>query len=239
MKTALLFQEDSYLTTFNAKVLKVVEGAVVLDRTAFHPSPYGGLDTDVGFLKSSTGVSRVTRAELKDDAVYHFVEDPSIFMEGQEVVGTIDWDRRYRMMRLHTAAHVLIATLYNKYEYLVTGGHITHEYGRLDFDVKGENWRSLLESSVAETNELLSRCIEVRIYWVSREEAANIPGLVKLAEKTPLGMELIRVVEIPGIDLQADGGPHVRNTCEVGRVKLLKVENRGKTKKRIYYGLEG
>lgn len=238
MKTILLFQVDSYLTSFEARVLDVVDSAVVLDKTAFHPGPYGGLDSDVGSLESPKGKTKVLRAELREDIVYHFVEDATLFEVDQIVNGYIDWDRRYNMMKLHTAAHVLIATIYNKYEYLVTGGHITHEYGRMDFDVKDENWKTVLESAVSETNGILSKCIDVKIYWISREEAMSIPGLVKLAEKTPLTMEKIRVVEIPGIDIQADGGPHVRNTCEVGRIKLIKVENRGKTKKRIYYGLE-
>jgi len=235
--TRLLFQEDSYMTEFVARVLSVEGNNVVLDQTAFHPGPYGGLDTDTGYLHVSGGKTRVTRAEFREGTVYHMVEDPSLFSPGIYVRGEIDWGRRYSMMKLHTAAHVLISTIYNKYGYLVTGGHISPEYGRMDFDVKGEDWREVLERAVAETNSLLAKCVEVKVYWLTRDEAVKIPGLVKLAEKSPLEYERIRVVEIPGIDLQADGGPHVRNTCEVGQVKLLKVENRGKTKKRLYYGL--
>lgn len=238
MVTRLLFQEDSYLTKFEAKVLSVMENTVVLDQTAFHPGPFGGLDSDSGFLESSRGRTRVLGATYKDGVVYHIVEGPSLFQEGELVVGWVDWDKRYAMMKLHTAAHVLIAIIYNKYGYLVTGGHITHEHGRMDFDVKDENWKAVLESAVSEANYTLAKCIDVRIYWVTRDEALGIPGLVKLAEKTPLGLEKIRVVEIPGVDVQADGGPHVRNTCEVGRIRLLKIENRGKTKKRLYYALE-
>ncbi len=238
LPTRLLFQEDSYLSRFEARVAKVVDNSVVLDQTAFHPGPFGGLDTDTGWLETSLGKTRVVKAEYKEGDVYHVVEDPSIFSEGALVTGVLDWDKRYAMMRLHTGAHVLIATIYNKYGYLVTGGHITHEYGREDFDVKDENWKTVFESAVAEANEVLAKCLEVRVYWLSRDEALKIPGLVKLAEKTPLALEKIRVVEIPGVDIQADGGPHVKNTCEVGKLKLLKIENRGKTKKRIYYGLE-
>lgn len=237
MSTHLLFQEDSYLSRFEAVVTKVIDKYIVLDRTAFHPGPFGGLDTDTGFLESERGRTRVIRAEYRDDLVYHYVEDSSLFNEGMIITGIIDWDRRYAMMKLHTAAHVLIATIYNKHGYLVTGGHITHEHGRMDFDVKDNDWKTVLENAILETNEILAKCIDVNIYWITREEASKIPGLVKLAEKTPLALNRIRIVEIKGIDIQADGGPHVRNTCEIGGVKLLKIENRGKTKKRIYYAL--
>ncbi|MEM4737961.1 MAG: alanyl-tRNA editing protein, partial [Acidilobaceae archaeon] len=209
------------------------------DQTAFHPVPHGGLDTDTGVLIAtrSKAQARVLKAEIRDDVVVHIVDDPSIFSSGDSVLGVIDWDRRYRMMKLHTAAHVLAAILYQKYNALITGGFVTSEYSRDDFDIEVEDWKSAFEKAVVEANSIISKCIEVRVYWLKREEALKISGIVKLAERVPPEEDVLRVVEIPGVDVQLDGGPHVKNTCEIGEIKLIKIENRGKKKKRIYYTL--
>lgn len=236
MPTRLIFQEDSYAKTFEALVLRVEGSFVVLDRTAFHPAYHGGLDTDTGYLEGPRGKARVIRAELRGDDVYHIVEDPSTLSSGDRVRGEIDWDRRYTMMRMHTAAHVLIAQMYKNYGALVTGGHIAPDQARMDFDIRQEDWKAVIEEGVAEANEVISRCIEVKVYWLPREEALKIPGITKLAEMDfLLGLESVRVVEIPGVDLQADGGPHVRNTCEIGEIRVLRLESKGRTRKRIYY----
>lgn len=238
LKTRLLFQEDSYLREFVARVEEVEGENVVLDQTAFHPVPYGGLDTDMGVLQVlSGGEARVLRAEVRGDVVVHVVSDSSLFKPGDLVRGVLDWERRYRMMRLHTAAHILASVLYNRYGALITGGLVTPDYSRDDFDVEAEDWRRVFENAVEEANSIISKCIDVRIYWLTRDEALKIPGIVKLAERAPPDEELLRVVEIPGVDIQLDGGPHVRNTCEIGGLKILKLENRGKRKKRIYYTL--
>ncbi|MCS7107248.1 MAG: alanyl-tRNA editing protein [Acidilobaceae archaeon] len=238
MRTRLLFQEDSYLKTFEARVVRVEGNQVFLDATAFHPAPHGGLDSDVGFLEAEGRAFRVVRAELVGDEVAHIVEDPSGLREGVTAIGRIDWERRYNMMRLHTAAHVLAAVLYEKYGALITGGHITPEYSRDDFDLGTEEWRTALEIGVRKTNEIIARCAEVKVYWLERERAFSMPGMVKLAERAPPDQERLRVVEITGVDVQLDGGPHVKNTCEIGEIVLLKVENRGKRKKRVYYTLK-
>ncbi|MFN4046659.1 MAG: alanine--tRNA ligase-related protein [Acidilobaceae archaeon] len=237
MKTRLLFQEDSYLREFTARVLESSGSHVILDATAFHPTPYGGLDTDTGYLESGGVRVKVLRAEVRGDLVAHIVEPPAPFTPGSEVRGVIDWDKRYNMMRLHTAAHIIASVMYRRYGALITGGHITPEYSRDDFDITVEDWKKAFEEAIAESNEIIGRCVEVKIYWLPREEALKIEGMVKLAEKLPPEVEKLRIVEITGVDIQADGGPHVRSTCEIGEVKLLKIENRGKRKKRIYYTL--
>ena len=236
--TKLLFQEDSYAREFEAVVVRVEGDRVVLDQTQFHPTPYGGLDTDTGYLVSERGTARVLKAEMKAGVVYHVVDKPELFRVGERVRGAIDWQRRYNMMRLHTAAHIITAILHKNHHVMVTGGHITPEYARDDFDIKVENWREAIEEAVKEANAIASECIDVKIYWVSREEALKIPGVVKLAERLPPQIERLRIVEIPGVDVQADGGPHVKNTCEIGKVVLLKTESRGRRKKRAYYTLE-
>ncbi|MCX8195485.1 MAG: alanyl-tRNA editing protein [Acidilobaceae archaeon] len=238
MRTRLLFQEDSYLRSFEATVTRVVGNSVFLDATAFHPAPHGGLDSDAGVLEVGGKEVRVLRAEVAGEEVAHIVDDPSPLSEGVKVVGRIDWGRRYNMMRLHTASHVLAAVLFERYGALITGGHITHEYARDDFDIGVEDWREALERGIRKANQLIAGCAEVKVYWLEREKALSMPGMVKLAERTPPEERVLRVVEISGIDVQVDGGPHVRNTCEIGEIVSVKLENRGKRKKRIYYTLK-
>ena len=234
----LLFQRDSYLREFDAVVTRVDGNEVYLDRTAFHPRPSGGLDADRGFLVLPDGSRlEVVDAVSRGGDVAHIVEDASRLAPGMRVHGVIDWGRRYRMMRLHTASHILAAVLYERYGARVTGGHITPEQARDDFELQVDDWRAAFTWAVEETNRIASRCIEVKVYWLPREEALKIPGIVKLADKLPPSVEKLRIVEIPGVDIQADGGPHVRNTCEIGQIRLVKMESRGKRRKRIYYTL--
>lgn len=232
----LLFQRDSYLREFTAVVERVEGGMVYLDRTAFHPYPHGGLDSDSGYLEVSGRRVRVVRALYEGGDVAHEVEDPSPFKPGVEVRGVIDWDRRYRMMRLHTFSHILAAVLYNEYGALVTGGHISPEMARDDFDLSMvSDWKKALLEAFEKSKEIAGRCLEVKVYWLPREEALKIEGLVKLAKRLPPEVDVLRIVEIPGVDVQADGGPHVRNTCEIGEVELVKLESKGRRRRRIYY----
>ncbi|MEB3862078.1 MAG: alanyl-tRNA editing protein [Desulfurococcales archaeon] len=237
MRTRLLFQEDSYLREFEATVSRVEGSLVFLDATAFHPTPYGGLDTDTGVLESGRGRARVLEARVVGDEVGHVVDDPSVFAVGDRVRGVIDWDRRYSMMKLHTASHILASVLYERHGAMVTGGHITWEYARDDFSIESSEWKRIIEDAVEETNRIIARCLEVRVYWLPREEALKIPGLVKLADKMPPEVERVRIVEIPGVDIQADGGPHVKNTCEIGGIRILKFESKGRRRRRVYYTL--
>ncbi len=236
--TRLLYQEDSYLREFRARVLGFAEGMVVLDSTAFHPGPHGGLDTDKGYLVRGGDRFEVLEARMMPGGVVGHRVSGEGLRPGDEVVGVIDWGRRYRMMRLHTFSHILAAILYERYGVLVTGGHITPEYARDDFSLERSDWKEVLADAVEEANRVAGRCIEVKVYWLPRDEALKIPGLVKLAGRLPPDVEKLRIVEIPGVDIQADGGPHVRNTCEIGKVRILRMESRGRKRKRLYYALE-
>lgn len=238
MRTRLLFQEDSYLKEFEATVVQVLENKIILDATAFHPTPYGGIDSDAGVIYAGDKAYKIVRAEILDDQVAHIAEEPASLAPGEKVRGVIDWERRYNMMRLHTAAHILASVMHRDYGALITGGHILPEYSRDDFDIQTEDWKTAFERAIEETNKLISTCAEVKVYWLSREEALRIPGAVKLADKIPPNQDRLRIVEISDIDVQIDGGPHVRNTCEIGKIVLMKLENRGKRKKRVYYTLE-
>ncbi|MEM3372008.1 MAG: alanyl-tRNA editing protein AlaXM [Candidatus Korarchaeum sp.] len=232
--TELLYQRDSYLTEFESRVVKVRGNRVYLERTAFHPLS-GGVANDTGYLESGGRSYEVISVEEPDAA--HVLSSEPDLREREVVKGIVNWERRYRLMRLHTADHILAAVLYRERGALVTGGHIDPEYAKSDFSLeKGE--RSVFEEAIDRVNEIAAKGLEVRIYFLPREEALRIPGVVKLAERMPPDVEVLRIVEIPGVDLQADGGPHVRNTSEIGRIKLLKVENKGKGKKRVYFTLE-
>ena len=240
MPARLLFQEDSYLREFEAVVTRVEGDRVYLDATAFHPRPAGGLDADTGALYGPGGQAyRVVDTLLSEDGdVAHVVPGHSL-EPGDRVRGVIDWDRRYRMMKLHTASHVVAALLYEKYGARVTGGHISPDVARDDFDLSMvDDWKAALRWAVEETNKILARCLEVKVYWLPRDEALRIPGLVKLADKLPPEVDRLRIVEIPGVDIQADGGPHVRNTCEVGRIRIVKLESKGRKRRRLYYTLD-
>ena len=239
MKTKLLYQQDSYLKEFEATVLYKEDNKVILDQTAFHPLA-DGLDTDTGKLKSDKGETTVLEV-IKDKTlkeVVHIVENPDIIEEGQTVKGFIDWERRYKIMRLHTAAHIVESVLYDKYGVKITGGHITPEYAKKDFDLAIANWKEIIENAVEEANKIVDEGIEVKVYFLSREEALNIPGIVKLATRLPPSVDKLRIVEIPGIDIQADGGPHVKNTKEIGKIKILQIDNRGKHRRRLYFTVE-
>jgi misacylated tRNA(Ala) deacylase len=232
--TEELYLKDSYIKEFEAKVTKVNGNEVILDKTAFYPGG-GGLENDVGKLIKNNGETlNVKEVKRQGDEIAHIIEGGEL-KEGDNVKGVIDWDRRYKMMRLHTASHVMAAVAYSQFNALITGGHISPEYAKDDFNLEN---KGLIPQIVEKVNEILSKGIEVKVYFLPREEALKIPGIVKLAERNPPSIPIWRIVEIPGIDIQADGGPHVKNTSEVGKIRIIKIENRGKNRKRVYYTVE-
>jgi misacylated tRNA(Ala) deacylase len=236
--TELLFQKDSYLRRFEAVVVGLTSDGVILDKTAFHPTS-GGVANDTGWLYSGE-----RRYEVRDviidkssGEVIHVLDSLEGLKPGSSVIGELNWERRYRLMRLHTAAHILSAVMYSKYGSLVTGGSVEPDKAKEDYDIQGDE-KEVFSKAAEEVNEIIKRGIEVKIYWLNREEAMKIPGIVKLAARMPPNIETLRIVEIPGVDIQADGGPHVKNTIEIGKFVLLKTENRGKKRKRVYYTVE-
>lgn len=228
--TEKIYLKDCYVKEFKARVTKINENLVFLDKTAFYPGG-GGLEADKGYLIYGEEKIEVKSVKEENNEIAHEVEKVP-FKVGDEVIGVIDWERRYRMMRLHTASHIIASIAYSKYNSKITGGNISPEYAKDDFDIDDKN---KLTEIVKEANEIAKRGISVKIYFLRREDAMKIPGIVKLAEKMPPNVETWRIVEIEGVDIQADGGPHVANTSEIGEIVTFKVENRGKGKKRIYY----
>ncbi|MDJ0272652.1 MAG: alanyl-tRNA editing protein [Candidatus Caldarchaeum sp.] len=231
-RTALLYLDDSYLRVFSAEVVEVSGDAVVLDRTAFHPRG-GGLVSDVGFLRFGDVVSRVVEAFFTDGGVAHRLEG-GLPRVGEVVEGEVDWEKRYRIMRMHTGLHVLAATMVEKTGALITGNNISYDGGRVDFSLEAFD-RGVIEEVVEETNRRLAVDHPVRVYYLEREKVLSMPGMVKLANRLPPDVPVLRIVEIEGLDVQADGGPHVRNTVEVGRIMVVKLENKGKANRRLYF----
>lgn len=235
-RTNLLYQFDSYLREFEAEVVDIVNNGLILNRTAFLPRS-GGLVNDVGYIVATGKQFRVVDVYLdkEKNVVVHVVEDPLEGVEiGSVVRGVIDWDRRYRLMRLHTAAHIISAIMYRDYGALVTGGSIEPDYAYDDYSLEVFD-KKIFEDVIAKANEVVKQGLDVKVYWLKKEEALKIPGVVKLAQRMPPEIDILRIVEIPSVDIQADGGPHVRNIREIGEIVFIKAENKGKKRKRLYY----
>ena len=238
MATKLLYLYDSYLKEFEAKVENINGNIVILDQSAFHPIT-GGVGCDFGWLVKGDARFHVNRVEVDraTKIVSHVLEaEPTGPGQGDVVKGIIKWDRRHALMRLHTAAHLIAAVMYRDYSALITGGQVDVDSAKLDFNLPRTD-REVFEDAVKKANEEAAKRVELKVYFLSREEALKVPGVVKLAERMPPEERELRIVEIPGIDLQADGGPHVKNTGEIGEIQLLRIENKGKNQRRIYFGI--
>ena len=227
--TKKLFWEDPYAREFEAEVELVEGNRVVLDQTAFNPRG-GGLVSDTGRLN---GV-RVIEATKEGDNVYHILESPAEMRVGDRVHGELDWDRRYRIMKMHTSAHILSAVVNRETGALITGNQISPDESRVDFNLENFD-REKMSYYIGRVNEAVRRELEVKTYFMKREEALANPGFVKLANAMPPSLDVLRIVQIGDVDTQADGGVHVKNTREIGKVVGVKVENKGKSNRRLYF----
>lgn len=234
--TALIYHTDSYIKEFDATVSAIDDEAhaVVLDRTAFYPGG-GGQPHDTGKLTVDGGDFRVEKVKKQGDDVLHFLsKDEPLPEPGVQVRGEIDWDHRYQLMRTHTALHVLCGTVFRDYGALVTGGNMEPGKGRMDFEferLQGD----LVEEIETAVNKEVEAGREVRVKILPREEAFQIPDLIRTKiNLLPEGIMEVRTVEIVGLDLQADGGTHVHNTSEVGKIRVVDYKSKGAINKRIY-----
>jgi misacylated tRNA(Ala) deacylase len=235
--TELLYATDAYLRSFDARVQEILaDGGVSLDRTAFYPTG-GGQPHDLGSLTWEGGSAAVVEVRKSGPRVVHVLDGPPPPV-GTTVHGEVDWERRYALMRHHTALHSMSGVIYQLYGATVTGGQMYPDRARMDFllpDLSQERLQRIEER----TNELLAEGHPVSIRFLSREEAFAIPDLIRTrVNLLPEGINEIRVVNIEGIDQQADGGTHVANTKEVGRVRIARSENKGKGNKRLEIVLE-
>ena len=230
--TDLLYATDAYLRAFDAHVVDLTpEGGVILDRTVFYPTG-GGQPHDLGVIMWDGGSARVLEVRKTGPLVVHRIEGDAPGV-GTGVHGEIDWERRYALMRYHTALHSMSGVIYELYGATVTGGQMYPDRARMDFllpDLSQDRLSTIEER----TNTLLAEGHPVSISFLPRAEAFQIPDLIRTkVNLIPEGIEEIRVVIIEGIDQQADGGTHVANTREVGRVHISGSENKGKGNKRL------
>lgn len=231
--TDALYLKDSYLKECDATVFSVKEGKyVVLDRTIFYPKG-GGQPCDTGKIVRGNEIFRVVFVGKFSGEISHEVDQAGL-REGDKVHCSIDWEHRYRLMRSHTAAHLFASLLCTGTGALVTGNQLEEDKIRFDFSLERFD-PDVLREYVDKANALFSKDIQVKWYELPREEALKIPGVVKMAEAFPPEIPCLRVVEIVGVDKQADGGTHVKNLNEVGQIKLIKTENKGKHNRRVYF----
>lgn len=232
--TGLLFLEDSYLTSFDAGVVEVLDdGAVLLDRTAFYPTG-GGQPHDTGTLSAGDRSWNVVKVAKRGADVLHYLEpDDNPPQPGDRAHGEIDWDRRYRLMRTHTAMHVLCGVVFREFGSQVTGGNIDVNRARMDFELQDLN-PERVQHIEQRANEAIREGRAVTWRELPREEAMQIPDLIRTKiNLLPEHITEVRVVEIDGLDLQADGGTHVRNTTEVGGITITGTRSKGKHNKRL------
>ena len=230
----LLAHKDSYLKEFDAVVTAVnaEENAVTLDKTAFFPGG-GGQPNDLGWL-NDTPVIKIKR---QGEQIWHWLEDnlPAV---GDSIHGKLDWDRRYKLMRTHTAFHILCGVVWRDYKAQVTGGNMDILKGRMDFEfetLRGELVKEIEEKLNAEV--AASRDVIVKI--LTRQEAFKIPDLIRTKiNLLPPNITEVRTIEIQGLDLQADGGTHVANTREIGTITIADYKSKGKINKRIWLKIE-
>lgn len=229
-----LFSVDAYRESFDAVVTEADAEAmrVTLDRTAFYPTG-GGQPHDLGTLDVAGTLVPVTQVRRDAGQVWHWLDTEALPQPGTPVSGQLDWERRHLLMRTHSALHILCGVMWADHGVAVTGGNMEPGTGRLDFE--------LAEMSVAfgkqiedRINEEIDRAREVRVEFVSRDEADHDPALIRTkANLIPRHIDPLRVIDIVGLDRQADGGTHVADTSEVGRVEVTKAESKGKANKRI------
>jgi misacylated tRNA(Ala) deacylase len=231
MDTELLYLHDAYLRTFEATVIDAGDDGVVLDRTAFYVTG-GGQPHDTGTLAWSGGQATVAGVQKVEGAVRHVLDGvaPPV---GTEVHGEIDWDRRHALMRTHSALHVLCGVIWNEWGTAVTGGNMEPLTARMDFefDPLPEGFGAAVEDLV---NAELAADRPIEVSFLDRSVAVEDDDLIRTkVNMIPESVSEIRVVDIVGLDKQADGGTHVASTGEVGRIRVVKTESKGKGNKRI------
>ncbi len=229
--TEEIFRQDAYARSCEATVTKVDEAGIALDRTVFYPEG-GGQPGDTGVLRRQDG-SEVRIAETRKNKAtggqIHVPEDGApALAEGETVTAEIDWERRHKLMRMHTCLHLMCAIV----EGDVTGGQIGEEKGRLDFNLPDTSLDK--EHITAELNRLIEEDHPTGARWISDQEMAQQAELVRtMSVKPPAGLGKVRLIEVAGVDLQPCGGTHVRSTGEIGRVRVRKIENKGRQNRRV------
>ena len=234
--TEILCYTEQYLKEFDATVIDSADRGVVLDRTAFYPGG-GGQPADKGLLLSDLGLHQVKKISRKDGDLVHQI-DGDIPDNGTKVHGVLDWERRYQLMRTHTALHILCGVVWRDYGAQVTGSNMTPLEARMDFELESmsADFAERIEQTI---NEEVEADRPVKIDSLPRGEALEILDLIRTKiNLLPKSIEYVRTVDIVGLDLQADGGTHVATTSEVGSIRVVRHESKGRINKRLRIALE-
>ncbi|UCE57296.1 MAG: alanyl-tRNA editing protein [Candidatus Bathyarchaeota archaeon] len=233
--TDALYLRDSYLKECDAIVISVKDGKhIILNQTIFYPRG-GGQPWDTGTMTRENRTYNIVYVGKFSGEISHEVDHAGL-REGDTIHCILNWERRYKLMRSHTAAHVFASLLCKGTDALVTGNQLEEDKVRFDFSLEKYD-RETPNNYIDEANKLFRRDTPVKWYELPKEEALKIPGVIKMAKALPPDIPKLRIVEIVGVDKQADGGTHVKNLKEVGRIELLKTENKGKNNRRIYFVL--
>lgn len=232
--TETIFLWDCYVKEIDAEVVSSEGSKIELDKSIFCYKG-GGQLADNGTITCNGEEYKVVDVRKENGKIMHCLDREGL-KRGDAVHCALDWERRYALMRGHTAMHVLAAIVHRNTGALITGGQIELDKCRIDFSLD-EFDREKLDEYVAEANEAVKRNQPVKMYFMKREEALKIPGMVKLATAVPPQVDMLRIVEIGDIDTQADGGTHVANTSEIRQIQIVKVENKGKDNRRIHFRL--
>ena len=230
-----LYSTDAYLKTFEATVLELdtEHHRVALSRTAFYPGG-GGQPHDLGLITWDGGTAEVVAVKSEGPLIWHtLAPDAPLPDPSTDAEGTLDWERRHLLMRTHTALHMLCGVIWADYGVAVTGGNMKPGEGRLDFELDAMS-TDLGQWAQRRVNEEIERAREIFVSFVSRAEAASDPALIRTkADLIPASVDPLRVIDISGLDKQADGGTHVATTAEVGAITVTKTESKGRANKRI------
>ena len=238
--TDLLYQTDATLAEFQAEVVGMQDGGLVLDRTAFYPGG-GGQPADQGIVHCGSDALPLLKVRKVGQRVVHWVQTDgnlSLPAPGAQIRGELDWDRRVKLMRTHTALHILCGVIWRDYRAQVTGGNMEPLKARMDFELEhmSADFAAEVESKI---NAEVAAERDIRISILPRKEAFQIPDLIRTRiNLLPSQITQVRVVEIAGLDLQADGGTHVTNTREVGHIRVVKHESKGRINKRLRIAVE-
>lgn len=234
--TKALYMEDAYLKECEAVIANVTEDKFIeLDQTIFYPNA-GGQPHDTGKLVKDDEEFIVDFVKKVGSEISHEVGHPGL-KTGDNVKCIIDWPRRHKLMRYHTAAHIISAVIHKEAGALITGNQLNMDQSRIDFSLENFD-REKMEEYIEKSNQIVEKDVPIRIYNMTRDEVEKNPSFVKLAKGLPPGITEIRMVEIEGIDKQPDGGTHVKSTKEVGRISFVKAKNQGKNNRRVYFVIE-
>ena len=234
--TKALYLEDAYVKTFQASVEQVGELGIVLNQSAFYPGG-GGQPYDKGIFKLAGRELAVSKLKRSEGLIWHQCEGEAPAV-GEELEGVLDWERRYQLMRVHTAMHILCGVIWRDYGASVTGGNMEPLRGRMDFEFETMR-RDLVDEIEEKINLEVGNARAIKTAILPREEAFQIPDLIRTKiNLLPEAIQEVRVVEIEGLDLQADGGTHVANTSEVGQISIVDYKSKGAINKRLVVELE-